>query len=122
LNILDDFDDLDAENIYIEPPNPNEITDEDSSDEDGGFVDNLCGRQLQASAEIELTNRQGVGDFLINDEESIVDPQFTHQEFAFPTIEQPQWTRGILEFNGTFPKPNYSFYSGMSLSGTHLYF
>jgi len=43
-----------------------------------------------------------VGDFLINDEESIADPQFTHQEFTFPNIEQPHWTRGNLEFNGTY--------------------
>lgn len=50
LNILDDFDDLDTENIYIVPPDPNEITDENSGNEDGGLVDNLCGRQLQASA------------------------------------------------------------------------
>jgi len=64
---------LNPENIYIEPPDPNEITDEDSGDEDGGFVDNLCGRQLQASAKIEFTNEQRVGDFSINDQESIPD-------------------------------------------------
>lgn len=114
MNILDDFDDLNAANIYIEPPDPNEITDEDSGDEDGGLVDNLCGRQLQASAEIEFTNGQRVGDFSINDQESIFALPFTHQEFTFPTVEQPKWVRGNLEFNGTFAKPNYSFYSGMS--------
>jgi len=32
------------------------MTDEDSGDENGGLVDNLCGRQLQAQAEIEFTN------------------------------------------------------------------
>lgn len=119
MNILDDFDEMDAANIYIEPPDPNEITDEDSGDEDGGLVDNLCGRQLQASAEIEFTNGQRVGDFSINDQESIPDPPLSHQEFTFPTIEQPQWTQGNLEFNGTFTKPNYSFYFGMS--PTHLF-
>jgi len=70
LNILEDFDDLDAVNIYIEPPDPNEITDEDSGDEDGGLVDNLCCQQLQASAEIEFTNGQRAGGFSINQEDS----------------------------------------------------
>lgn len=119
MNILDDFGDLEAANIYIEPPDPNEITDEDSGDEDGGLVDNLCGRQLQASAEIEFTNGQRVGDFSTNDQESIPDPSFTHKNFIFPTVEQPKWTRGNLEFNGSFSKPNYLFYTGMS--PTHLF-
>lgn len=104
MNILDDFDDLDAANIYIEPPDPNEITDEHSGDEDGGLADNLCGRQLQASAEIEFTNGQRVGGFSINqedfnrsiDQESIPNIPFTHKELTFPTVEQPQWIRGIL--------------------------
>lgn len=110
---------MDAANIYIEPPDPNEITDEDSGEEDGGLVDNLCGRQLQASAEIEFTNGQRVGDFSISYQESIPNPPSTYQVFSFPTVEQPKWTRGNLESNGTFSKPNYSFYTGMS--PTHLF-
>ncbi|XP_050306338.1 piggyBac transposable element-derived protein 3-like [Anthonomus grandis grandis] len=51
-------DDLDGD-IYIEPPEPNVDTDEDSADEDdGGLVDNLTARQLRAPAEIRLYNTQ----------------------------------------------------------------
>ncbi|XP_054729248.1 piggyBac transposable element-derived protein 3-like [Anastrepha obliqua] len=43
----------DAQDVYIEPPEVAEYTDEDSADEDsGGFIDNLTGRQLLATAEI----------------------------------------------------------------------
>lgn len=43
--------------IFIAPPDPSTLTDEDSAGEDeGGLVDNLSGRQLMASAEIKLPN------------------------------------------------------------------
>nr|CAH7734269.1 unnamed protein product [Callosobruchus chinensis] len=53
----DFWDDVDDEvsEIYISPPDTAEgcISDEDSADEDeGGFLDNLSGRQLQAHAEV----------------------------------------------------------------------
>lgn len=44
-------------NVYIAPPEPSELTDEDSADEDnGGLLDNLSGRQLVSDAEIRFTN------------------------------------------------------------------
>lgn len=43
--------------LYIEPPEPNTESDEDSGDEDeGGLFDNLTGRQLRAGAEVVFTN------------------------------------------------------------------
>lgn len=45
--------------IYIAPPEPSALTDEDSGDEDeGGTFDNLSGRQLMAQAEIKLSNNK----------------------------------------------------------------
>ncbi|XP_050301080.1 uncharacterized protein LOC126739435 [Anthonomus grandis grandis] len=54
-------DDLDGD-IYIEPPEPNVDTDEDSADEDDGrLVDNLTARQLRAPAEMRLYNHERLG-------------------------------------------------------------
>ena len=37
-------------NVYITPPDNGNATDEDSADEEGGTVNNLCGKQLDAVA------------------------------------------------------------------------
>uniref|UniRef100_A0A6P7GF23 Uncharacterized protein LOC114341603 n=1 Tax=Diabrotica virgifera virgifera TaxID=50390 RepID=A0A6P7GF23_DIAVI len=48
-------DDLDVQDIFIEPPEANVLTDEDSDDEEeGGLVDNLSGQQLLAGAELRV--------------------------------------------------------------------
>ena len=48
--------------VFITPPG-GDLTDEDSSDEDGGgMLDNLSSRQLQAEAEVHLKTRQESGD------------------------------------------------------------
>ncbi|KAG8285673.1 hypothetical protein J6590_075709 [Homalodisca vitripennis] len=40
----DDLEDLVVSDIYMEPPEPNVLSDEDSADEDGGgTIDNLTG-------------------------------------------------------------------------------
>ena len=113
MHILDDIEDLDAANIYIEPPDPNVLTDEDSGDEDGGLVDNLCGRQLRARAEIEFTDGNRVGGNSVSDEATPCFPLESHT-FTFPTVEQSKWVKGNLEFNGNFQEPNYSAYFGLS--------
>jgi hypothetical protein len=49
--------DDDVHLIFIEPPEPNIISDEDSADENaGGMIHNLSGRQLNAVAEVVFTN------------------------------------------------------------------
>ncbi|KAG5864564.1 hypothetical protein JTB14_028222 [Gonioctena quinquepunctata] len=56
-------DNLDVGDIYIEPPEPAELTDEDSADEDGGgLVDNLSANQLQAAAEISIYQQDNTDD------------------------------------------------------------
>ncbi|XP_045127380.1 piggyBac transposable element-derived protein 3-like [Portunus trituberculatus] len=50
-------DEKDISRLYIEPPEPNVESDEDSADEDeGGMLDNLTGRQLRAGAEVLFAN------------------------------------------------------------------
>ncbi|CAG5038849.1 unnamed protein product [Parnassius apollo] len=45
--------------IYIEPPDPAALTDEDSADEDeGALANNLSGRQLNARCEVRLAPRR----------------------------------------------------------------
>lgn len=49
--------------IFIEPPDPNSISDEDSADEDeGGLIDNLSSRQLSTNVEVVFSNDQRIGD------------------------------------------------------------
>ncbi|KAG5871428.1 hypothetical protein JTB14_036083 [Gonioctena quinquepunctata] len=56
-------DDLDVGDIYIEPPEQAELTDEDSADEDGGgLVDNLSANQLRAAADISIYQQDNTDD------------------------------------------------------------
>ncbi|XP_031350462.1 piggyBac transposable element-derived protein 3-like [Photinus pyralis] len=46
--------------VFISPPDPSVLTDEDSGDEDeGGSFDNFCARQLDAEAEVVLHQPSG---------------------------------------------------------------
>ncbi|XP_072401576.1 uncharacterized protein [Diabrotica undecimpunctata] len=48
-------DDVKVRNIYVEPPNIGDLTDEDSGEEDGGgFIDNLSRKQLEANVEVQM--------------------------------------------------------------------
>ncbi|XP_045767230.1 piggyBac transposable element-derived protein 3-like [Maniola jurtina] len=58
LAILEEDDELEPQLLYIEPPDPAILFDEDSADEDeGGFINNLTGRQLNARCEVVLASR-----------------------------------------------------------------
>lgn len=60
-----------VDKIFIEPPETNIDTDEDSADEDEeGMVNNLTGTQLRAPVEIKLTDNTRMGN--ISDELSTV--------------------------------------------------
>ncbi|KAI4459501.1 hypothetical protein MML48_6g00004129 [Holotrichia oblita] len=62
LDIAYDESDNELSAIYIEPPDSNILTDEDSGDEDdGGLVDNLSRRQLCVNAEIVFPNQTRIG-------------------------------------------------------------
>ncbi|KAG5869492.1 hypothetical protein JTB14_013565 [Gonioctena quinquepunctata] len=50
-------DDIDVREIFIEPPDSNVLTDEDSGEEDeGGTIDNLNRQQLSAHVEVRIHN------------------------------------------------------------------
>lgn len=57
LAVLEENEDLEPRMLYIEPPDPAVRSDEDSADEDeGGFINNLSGRQLNARCEVVLAS------------------------------------------------------------------
>lgn len=92
LDIIHDI--TDVEDIYIAPPEPDILTDEDSGDEDeGGTADNLSRRQLLADAEIRFSREL---------------PQFEEIDFVKPG-EPRNWVEGDFEsFKKPFPLPDYS--------------
>ncbi|KAG8233155.1 hypothetical protein J437_LFUL014107 [Ladona fulva] len=58
----DDDSEVGVADMFISLPEGNELTDEDSADEDGGgLVDNLTDRQLRAEAEIRLASNERIG-------------------------------------------------------------
>lgn len=64
-DILDVLDESADDDIYIEPPDPRELTDEDSADsedENTQVPSALSGRQLLASAEIQQRNDEDISD------------------------------------------------------------
>ena len=53
--MLEEDENLEATDVFIEPPAAAVVSDEDSGDEDvGGTVNNLNGRQLDAPCEVVL--------------------------------------------------------------------
>lgn len=53
IDLIENDETQDFDRIVIQPPDAAELSDEDSAEEDeGGRIDNLCGRQLQCKAEI----------------------------------------------------------------------
>ncbi|XP_023018186.2 piggyBac transposable element-derived protein 3 [Leptinotarsa decemlineata] len=114
-------DDLDVRNIFIEPPDVNELTDEDSGEEDkGGLVDNLSRNQLKASAQLEVFQN----DSLEDDEPVTLDEHNegkrenfvegnNREETVFAQAEKIdydkiEWIEGDLIMTAKeFPKGNY---------------
>lgn len=90
-------DDVDVTDVYIEPPDAGELTDEDSGQEDeGGLADNLNRNQLNSNAEVYVrTNQDEIIGAELNELEKI--------DYA-----NIVWTKGDLETNTIhFPTPNY---------------
>lgn len=59
----------DVGEIFIEPPESNVLTDQDSADEDeGGTVDHLNGAQLRAAAEVRLADHTDNGNYSDHEE------------------------------------------------------
>lgn len=96
-------DDLDVQDIFIEPPEANVLTDEDSGDnEEGGLVDNLSGQQLLAGAELKVNQA-------INEEPG--EPvQVNEVPYTRPGQEKITWIKkgDIIPNKKAFPEPDYS--------------
>ena len=76
VDILNDDSEFTNANIYLEPPPVDELTDEDSGDEEGGgTIDNLSGRQLGMAATATIHYVDGshtIGEEQLNDQVSNV--------------------------------------------------
>ncbi|KAK9679077.1 hypothetical protein QE152_g40308 [Popillia japonica] len=79
-HIAYDESDNEVSAIYIEPPESNILTDEDSGDEDdGGLVDNLSRKQLCANAEIVFPNQTRIGGLVEDNTEGVGAVEFMPQ-------------------------------------------
>lgn len=116
LQQLEDGDD-EVTSIYIEPPEPNIDSDEDSAEEDeGGLIDNLTGKQLLAGAEVVFTNKERLGGEELEDA-SMVDNMATTENAEKKRRrtktgkQQRNWTHQDLHTNmPLFPEANFSKY------------
>ena len=76
ISMIEDDQDVQRADIYIDPPSDGIETDEESGNEDeGGTFSNLSGRQLRSSASVTVeTNdgRQRVGEIDSSSDEDVV--------------------------------------------------
>jgi DNA excision repair protein ERCC-6 len=98
----DEESEIDVRDVFITPPEGNDLTDEDSADEDeGGLIDNLTGGQLRAEAEIRLSSNERIGV-----EDYIDEPK---------KLLKRKWVEGDMQCAGNFPSvSDYSAYSKLS--------
>lgn len=94
-----------VEAIYIEPPDSNVLTDEDSGDEDaGGSMENLSGAQLRAPAEVRLLNT-----------DNIATPSTSTTKTTEKTKQTFEWIEGDLESQKKdFPDPDFTIYQELT--------
>nr|CAH7762079.1 unnamed protein product [Callosobruchus chinensis] len=119
-----------AEEIFIEPPDSNVLTDEDSAEEDnGGTLDNLSGNQLRSKVEIKLSNSERIPSAERCEESRKSDPVSEGENRSFQAkkvnsvmkkINLSEKIRWIEEADlvdspkTVFPSPNYEPYRNMS--------
>lgn len=107
IDFLENDENCDVEAICIEAPEPGEISDEDSAEEDaGGLLDNLNGRHLETTAHIIMRN-----------------PDRAEQEENLPSESKNKkrkykhfnWKNEDLSVpNVIFPEPNYSLFRNLT--------
>lgn len=69
--MLEDDNGFHLADIFLDPPPPDQLTNEDSNEECGGItVDNLNGRQLSAGVEVTITGGVRTRDTADADNES----------------------------------------------------
>lgn len=114
-------DEKDISRLYIEPPEPNVESDEDSADEDeGGMLDNLTGRQLRAGAEVLFANnaRTQLGPELSTDDAEEGDnckPSKKNEKRKRNQRKQRKWGKhDLCNSLSHFPEGDFSKYRDFS--------
>jgi hypothetical protein len=109
-------DDIDTEQIFIEPPDSNILTDEDSAAEDGpGLLDNLSGPQLRAGAEIRTANMHHRDDNSEQDSNENGAATIQNFDFSRPGIDGTTWMKGdLIPSSRNFPNFYYSKYENLT--------
>ncbi|XP_074042655.1 uncharacterized protein [Leptinotarsa decemlineata] len=108
------------EEIFIEPPDSNALSDEDSATEDdGGTLDNLSGRQLQSKVEIKfansterLTSKNHTNDLVTSDNTALHNGNISLPEKVKPK-DKIIWEENadIVVFRSRiFPVQNYNMF------------
>lgn len=109
-----------VDTIFIAPPDPAILTDEDSGDEDGvGDYDNLSKRQLLADAEIRTLSGNVIGERMeeitslgthSNTGETAAEESTFFKKYELPKLSDPkEWVSGDFATNKrSFPEGDYS--------------
>lgn len=106
IDLLENDENNDVEAICIEAPEPAELSDEDSAEEDaGGLIDNISRRQLETTAHIILKNR-------VEQEETGEkgEPKYKKRKKQHFIWEN----NDLVTPNVIFPVPNYSLFRNLS--------
>lgn len=111
LDILFGEENENIEEVFMAPPDPNILTDEDSADEEeGGTPDNLSGKQLLADAEVRFRN----GDEILPEPQVVHTPGTNNEQRRtqplptppldprFPAQPYPQFTKTTEWLDGDF--------------------
>lgn len=117
----EEIDNKNIDGIYIYPPEPNVLTDEDSADDDdGGLVDNVSKRQLLANAEFHFANDNLTADDNNNDREeaaledieeiSMLEKNKFLMNLIGTKYNNRTWIDGDLIQTSTFPNNNMEDY------------
>ncbi|KAJ8953438.1 hypothetical protein NQ318_023557 [Aromia moschata] len=104
-----------VDEIFIEPPETNVETDEDSADEDeGGMIHNLTGRQLRAPVEVKLIDNFNASTAEVIHEEHLMQRVARISDHLRKKLDCC-WIEGDLEpTQHIFPEANYSQYEHLS--------
>ncbi|KAG5873841.1 hypothetical protein JTB14_014380 [Gonioctena quinquepunctata] len=91
-----DREEVDVDQIHIEPPNGGAITDEDYGEEDeGGLIDNLSRNQLNAPVQLVLHG----------EDDELIEPETEHVETVTYEIE---WIKGdLVECSENYCRSDY---------------
>ena len=114
-----DFDANDGvQSVFIEPPDNRELSDEDSADEDnGGLMDNLSGKQLQARAELVMDSGARVGNFDDLDDDDNIPEDVPLSTFVNKKVENLKWLKQmdlLSQDNILSQEPDTSEYRNLS--------